>query len=88
MGFHFFALPVKPVPRLLNPLGVQAAEAGPAQFLRRDQAACLQHLQMLKEGRQRHVEGRRQITDRSLTFGKARHHRTPRRISECVEGRR
>ena len=50
-----------------------------------DQAGTLQHLDMLGDSVERHVEWRRQFTDRQRRFRQCRQHRPPGRIGQRME---
>jgi hypothetical protein len=78
---------------MLDPLGsfLQRTRFQPAGApLRRaaapDQTGALQHLQVLGDGRQAHVEGFRQFTDRGLARGEPGEDRASGRIGERGKG--
>jgi hypothetical protein len=52
-----------------------------------DEAGALQHLEMLRDRRQAHVEGGRQLGDRRLSPGQASEDRAPGWIGESRERR-
>jgi len=61
--------------------------AGPrsADFLRTNQAARLQHLQVLNDGGQGHVERLRELSDRGGAAAQALDDQAPRRVRERLE---
>src|SRR6478736_937383 len=81
------ALCFHPVGRLLEARSFQSAPATAPALLAGDQSAIFQHLEMLSEGWQRHVEGLCEDGDRHLSFGQTRHHRSARRVTESMEGK-
>src|SRR6516225_7977841 len=51
-----------------------------------DQPRLLQHLDVLRAGRERHLERRSELVDCCLAFREARQDCSPRRVGKCREG--
>ena len=78
---------VKPVGGVFQGGGLQLARAPLRLAAARDQAGALQHLQMLGNRRQAHVERLGQLGDGRLTAHQAGEDGAPRRIGEGGESR-
>src|ERR1700729_2664220 len=66
-------------------LRLHVAGAHASDLFRADQAACLQYVQMLDDGRQRHGKRLRELADRGRAECQTIDHRAARRIRERVE---
>ena len=80
------AIAFEPVRRVAERRGVDPA-AAPLRFaVARDQTGALQHLQVLGDGRQGHLEGMGELADRGLAEGEAGQDGPPRRVGESGKG--
>jgi hypothetical protein len=78
---------VEPIHRLLHWLRGEPACDDTAGLLACDQASVRQHVEMLHDRRQRHVERLGELTDRKgVAVGQPREQRAPRRVSERGKG--
>ena len=64
----------------------RGAPDAPTPFHRRA-AGPLEHVDVLRDGRQRHVEASGELADRSVAEGEAGEDLAPRRVGERGEGR-
>ena len=62
------------------------AAADPALPLAGDQARALEHRQMLRDRRQRHLVGRGQVADRAIAIGQGDEDLPPGRVGQGGEG--
>jgi hypothetical protein len=78
---------VEPFHRLLHRLRGEPACDDAAGLLACDQAGVRQHVEMLHDRRQRHVERLGELTDRKrVAVGQPREQRAPRRVSKRGKG--
>src|SRR5262249_8213151 len=75
-------LPGHPAFRRFERPGYKLVSAHAPKLSRADQSASLENVEMLHEGRQRDIEGARQLADRSGPGGESAQHRPTRRIGE------
>ena len=66
---------------------LQTAQPYPAILSRADEAGPRQDLDVLQDGRQRHGEWLRELTDGGLRLGEPRQDGSPRRVGQGREGR-
>jgi hypothetical protein len=76
---------IDPLEGLVEPGELEMARPELGVTGSRDQAAAFEHLQVLGDTGQRHLEGRSQLVDGRISLGEASHDRTPRRVSESGE---
>src|SRR3954454_8279149 len=76
------AVPLGPGGDFLEQRGLDPARTPLRVASARDEAGALEHAQVLRHGRQAHVEGVREIRHRLLARREPREDRAPRRIGE------
>ena len=80
------AIPGDPFGRIAQRFRGQPATMHPAVPLAAQQPGTLQHAQVLRDGRERHGEGRGQLCNRRLPARQPRQDRAPCRIGQRREG--
>src|SRR5262245_53308023 len=79
-------IPLQPVGRILERLGLEVGGTELRPLLAGDQSRCLEHLEVLRDGLDRDREAAGELAEAGVTLGEALQDRAPGRVGERGEG--